>query len=99
MNCLASAPAVEARGITGELRKTADMTRPAARKLHVEPTATGRWAVCHEHGARALSDHPTANEAKFFAKRRARSEGIPGILVHDAYQRVQELPNFHSNSG
>ncbi len=68
-------------------------TRPA-REIHVEPTAGGRWAVCYEHGKRALSDHLTANEAQYFAKQRARAEGITGIVVHDAYLHVHEVFNF-----
>jgi hypothetical protein len=95
MNRPAEASAVQALQTTREGEPTADETPPAARALHIEPTAGGRWAVCYEHGTRALSEHLTANDAKYHAKERARTEGIAGILVHDAYLRVHEVPDFH----
>jgi len=98
MNRPAAAPVVQAHEMTREGELTADETRPAARTLHIEPTASGRWVVCYEHGTRALSEHQTANEAKYYAKQRARTEGIAGILVHDAYLRVHEVPDFHLNT-
>ena len=94
MNRPVEAPAVpshEAR--EGRSLKT-DTLRPTDRQLHVEPTADGRWAVRYEHGAGTLSDHLTANEARYFAKQRARSEGIAGIVVHDAYLNVHEVAHF-----
>jgi hypothetical protein len=94
MNRPAEVPVVQAHDTTREIRSMASETRPAARELHVEPTASGRWAVCYEHGKRALSDHLTANEAQYFAKQRARTEGIAAIVVHDAYLQVHEVPNF-----
>jgi hypothetical protein len=60
--------------------------------LHVEPTASGRWVVCYEHREQPLSDHLTANEAQGFAQRRARTEGIAVVLLHDSYMRIHELP-------
>ncbi len=73
---------------------TSSRPRPTARELHVEPTADGRWAVRYEHGERTLSDHLTANEAKYFAKQRGRREGIATIVVHDAYLNVHEIAHF-----
>jgi hypothetical protein len=64
--------------------------RPATR-LHVEPTASGRWVVCYEHHKQPLSDHLTASEAQVSAQRRARTEGIAVVLVHDCYARVHEV--------
>jgi hypothetical protein len=66
-------------------------THPAP-ELHVEPTDRGRWVVCYEHRERPLSDHLTASEAQGSAQRRARSEGIARVLLHDSYARVHELP-------
>ncbi len=65
--------------------------RPAS-ELHVEPTTSGRWVVCYEHRQRPLSDHPTASDAEACARHRARTEGIPRVLVHDCYTRVHEVP-------
>jgi Uncharacterized protein conserved in bacteria (DUF2188) len=59
--------------------------------LHVEPTASGRWVVCYEHHKQPLSDHPTANEAQGSAQRRARTESIAVVLLHDRYARVHEI--------
>jgi Uncharacterized protein conserved in bacteria (DUF2188) len=59
--------------------------------LHVEPTASGRWVVCYEHHKQPLSDHLTASEAQGSAQRRARTEGIARVLVHDRYARVHEI--------
>ena len=65
-------------------------TRPAP-GLHVEPPASGRWVVRYEHHKQPLSDHPTATEAKGSAQRRARTEGIARVLLHDRYTRVHEI--------
>ena len=65
-------------------------TRPAP-GLHIEPTASGRWVVCYEHHKRPLSDHPTATEAQGAAQRRARTEGIARVLLHDRYTQVHEI--------
>ena len=59
--------------------------------LHVEPTASGRWVVCYEHRQSPLSDHLTASEAEECAQRRARTEGIARVFVHDCYSRVREI--------
>ena len=64
----------------------------SAPELHVEPTRTGRWVVCYEHHQQPLSDHLTASEAQGAAQRRARTEGIARVLVHDGYTRVHEVP-------
>ena len=69
----------------------ARQTRPAP-GLHVEPTSTGRWVVCYEHGQHPLSDHLTASEAQAFARLRARTEGVAVVLLHDSYARVHQLP-------
>jgi hypothetical protein len=61
-------------------------------ELHVEPTGSGRWVVCYQHRDQPLSDHLTASEAQRYAKRRAQTEGIARVLLHDAYMRVHELP-------
>ena len=66
-------------------------TRPAP-GLHVEPTPRGRWVVRYEHREQPLSDHLTAGEAQAFAQRRAQTEGIPVVLLHDSYARVHEVP-------
>ena len=65
-------------------------TRPAP-GLHIEPTASGRWVVCYEHHKQPLSDHPTASEAQGSAQRRARTEGITRVLLHDRYTQVHEI--------
>ena len=93
MNRPVEAPVVPAPRAP-ESQSTTDASIPAGHSLHIEPTADGRWAVRYEHGERTLSDHLTANEAKFFAKQRARREGIAGIVVHDAYLNVHELAHF-----
>jgi hypothetical protein len=59
--------------------------------LHVEPTASGRWVVCYEHHKQPLSDHLAASEAQGSAQRRARTEGIAVVLLHDRYTRVHEI--------
>ena len=70
------------------------MTRQArpVHGLHVEPTPSGRWAERDEHGTQPLSDHLTASEAQAAAQRRARTDGIDVVLLHDSYARVHELP-------
>ena len=68
----------------------ANKTRPAP-ELHVEPTDSGRWAVCYEHHHQPLSEHLTATEAQRSAQRRAHAEGIERVLLHDSYTRVYEL--------
>ena len=65
-------------------------TRPAP-GLHVEPNPRGRWVVRYEHGKQPLSDHLTASEAQESAQRRARTEGIAVVLLHDSYARVHEI--------
>ena len=65
-------------------------TRPAP-GLHIEPTASGRWVVCYEPHKQPLSDHLTASEAEGSAQRRARTEGIARVLLHDRYTRVHEI--------
>jgi hypothetical protein len=95
MNRPAEAPVAQTHDISRDVELTAIQRRPAARELHVEPTAGGRWAVGYEHGKPALSDHLTANEAQDFAKQRARTEDIADIVMRDAYQHVHEVPNFH----
>ena len=65
-------------------------TRPAP-GLHIEPTASGRWVVCYEHHKQPLSDHPTATEAQGSAQRRAQTEGITRVLLHDRYTQVHEI--------
>jgi hypothetical protein len=60
--------------------------------LHVEPTPSGGWVVRYEHREQPLSDHLTASEAQGFAQRRARTEGIAVVLLHDSYMRIHELP-------
>jgi hypothetical protein len=91
-------PADHARETTREAESVADPARPAARTLHVQPTPGGRWAVCYSHGEPAVSDHLTANEAQYFAKQRARTEGIEEIVVHDAYLQVHAVPILHPSS-
>jgi hypothetical protein len=95
MNRLVEAPDVPAHDLPHEPERRADDAGPAARTLHVQPTAGGRWAVCHEHDGPALSAHYTANEAQYFARQRARIEGIDAIVVHDAYQRIHDVVNVH----
>ena len=68
----------------------ASETRPAP-GLHIEPTASGRRVVCYEHHTQPLSHHPTASEAQGSAQRRARTEGITRVLLHDRYTRVHEI--------
>ena len=60
-------------------------------ELHVEPTARGRWVVCYEHRQRPLSQHATASAAETDALRRAHTEHIARVLLHDCYTRVHEL--------
>jgi hypothetical protein len=60
--------------------------------LHVEPTASGRWVVRYEHREQPLSVHLTASHAQRYAQRRARTEGIARVLLHDSYTRVHEVP-------
>jgi hypothetical protein len=62
-----------------------------APELHVEPTQSGRWGVCYEHGKQPLSVHLTASEAQERARRRANTEGIPRVLLHDSYSRVRQI--------
>jgi hypothetical protein len=62
-----------------------------APELHVEPTESGRWVVCYEHRKQPLSNHLTATAAEACAQRRARTEGIAHILLHDCYTRVHEV--------
>ena len=69
----------------------ASETRPAP-GLHVEPTPSGAWIVRYEDRKQPLSDHPTASEAQRSAQRRARTEGIAAVLVHDSYKRVHKVP-------
>jgi hypothetical protein len=69
----------------------ATKTRPPS-ELHVEPTTSGRWVVCYEHRQLPLSDHLTASDAEASARRRAHTEGIRRVLVHDCYTRVHEVP-------
>jgi hypothetical protein len=64
----------------------------SASELHVEPTARGRWIVCDEHRQQPLSDHLTASEAQEEAQRRAHTEGVSVVLLHDCYTRVHKLP-------
>jgi hypothetical protein len=94
MNRPVETPVVQAHEAREDRSLTIGKPRPTAGKLHIEPTADGRWAVRYEHRGRTLSDHLTANEAKYFAKQRARSEGIVGIVVHDAYLNVHEIAHF-----
>jgi len=65
-------------------------TRPAP-ELHVEPVESGRWVVCYQHCRQPLSEHPTASEAEMCAQRRARTEGIALVLLHDSYARVRDV--------
>jgi hypothetical protein len=53
--------------------------------------ANGRWVVCYEHHKQPLSDHLTASEAQGPRRRRARTEGIVVVLLHDCYARVHEV--------
>ena len=67
-------------------------TRPAP-ELHVEPIKSGRWVVCYQHRKQPLSEHLTASDAEMCAQeRRARTEGIALVLLHDSYARVHEVP-------
>jgi hypothetical protein len=65
-------------------------THPA-HGLHVEPTPNGAWIVRYEDRKQPLSDHLTASEAQRSAQRRARTEGIPAVLLHDSYRRVHKV--------
>jgi hypothetical protein len=69
----------------------ATKTRPPS-ELHVEPTASGHWVVCYNRHHPPLSDHLTATDAAACAQRRAHTEGIQLVLLHDCYSRVHEVP-------
>jgi hypothetical protein len=69
----------------------APKARPPS-EIHVEPSATGHWVVCYAHGRPPLSDHLTASDAAACAQRRARTEGIQRVILHDCYTRVHEVP-------
>jgi hypothetical protein len=63
----------------------------AAPELHVEPTKSGRWVVRYEDRKQPLSDHLTASDAQWSAQRRAHTEGIAVVLLHDSYSRVHQV--------
>jgi hypothetical protein len=46
-------------------------------------TASGRWVMCYEHHEQPLSDHLTATESQGSVQRRARTEGIGRVVLHD----------------